>query len=216
MTRGDTPDRKLGFVVCTRQSRSNPPPINSSGQERPREHCQLIRWKSASRCATAIRGSKGGLLQPKASTQVPTKSLVNRVTGLNSCPSVPHDGFNLWFAPIASRFPTPFQQLGRGEFRCRMHRVGLVENHSTAAARTEDRPCAHGPAQLCREGCLPGAAAGAGAGFSKFYINNQNIILTDIEKKEWIAEKQDALNLNIKDNSVDVFICFRCLLRMFL
>jgi len=48
---------------------------------------------------------------------------------------------------------------------------------------------------------------GAGTGFSKFYINNQNIILTDIEKKEWIDEKQDALNLNIKDNSVDVFIC---------
>ena len=48
---------------------------------------------------------------------------------------------------------------------------------------------------------------GAGPGFSKYYINNQKIVLTDIIKFEWIDEKQDALNLNIEDHSVDAFIC---------
>ena len=47
---------------------------------------------------------------------------------------------------------------------------------------------------------------GSGPGFSRFYLSKK-IILTDIQENEWIDEKQDALNLNIPDNTVDVFIC---------
>lgn len=47
---------------------------------------------------------------------------------------------------------------------------------------------------------------GSGTGFSSFYLNKE-VILTDIEKREWIDEVQDALNLTMPDSSVDVFIC---------
>ena len=47
---------------------------------------------------------------------------------------------------------------------------------------------------------------GAGAGFSKFFIDSPNLILTDIIKYPWIDKEVDALSLPFEDNSVDVFI----------
>ena len=47
---------------------------------------------------------------------------------------------------------------------------------------------------------------GAGAGFSEFFIDN-DIILTDVVKREWIDLTIDALNPKIEDESVDVIIC---------
>ena len=47
---------------------------------------------------------------------------------------------------------------------------------------------------------------GAGAGLSKFFIK-EKIILTDIVKRNYIDKKIDALNIDVPDNSVDIFIC---------
>ena len=48
---------------------------------------------------------------------------------------------------------------------------------------------------------------GSGAGFSKSFIANKNLKLTDISGKPWIDQHIDALNLPFADGSVDVFIC---------
>ena len=47
---------------------------------------------------------------------------------------------------------------------------------------------------------------GAGAGFSKFFLE-KDIILTDVVKHNWIDMRIDALNPEIEDGSVDVIIC---------
>src|SRR5258708_5405908 len=47
---------------------------------------------------------------------------------------------------------------------------------------------------------------GAGPGFSREFIQNPNLILTDINKKPWIDEIADALALPYPDISVDVVI----------
>lgn len=47
---------------------------------------------------------------------------------------------------------------------------------------------------------------GAGAGFSQFYLK-QKIILSDVIKRDYIDEKIDAMDIQLPDNSVDVFIC---------
>ena len=48
---------------------------------------------------------------------------------------------------------------------------------------------------------------GAGAGFSKIILDDSRIILTDVEKNEWIDKQVDALDLPFEPDSVDVFIC---------
>jgi SAM-dependent methyltransferase len=48
---------------------------------------------------------------------------------------------------------------------------------------------------------------GAGAGFSKFYLANTNLLVTDIVNHDWVDQQVDALNLPFSDESVDVFIC---------
>ena len=47
---------------------------------------------------------------------------------------------------------------------------------------------------------------GSGAGLIEFFIN-EKILLTDVEMQEFIHKKIDALNIDLPDNSVDVFIC---------
>ncbi|MCX7978983.1 MAG: class I SAM-dependent methyltransferase [Bdellovibrionaceae bacterium] len=47
---------------------------------------------------------------------------------------------------------------------------------------------------------------GSGAGFSKFFIENPKLRLTDVSGKDWIDEHVDALNIPYKSDSVDVFI----------
>ncbi len=48
---------------------------------------------------------------------------------------------------------------------------------------------------------------GCGAGFSRFFIDHENMILTDVIKYEWVDEIVDALDLPFEPSSVDVFIC---------
>lgn len=48
---------------------------------------------------------------------------------------------------------------------------------------------------------------GAGMGVAKRFIKNQNIILTDVLDNPWIDRYLDAMNMDLDDNSVDVFIC---------
>lgn len=48
---------------------------------------------------------------------------------------------------------------------------------------------------------------GAGAGFSREFIKNNNLKLTDVLDSEWVDMKVDALNMPFADNSVDIFIC---------
>ena len=47
---------------------------------------------------------------------------------------------------------------------------------------------------------------GSGAGLIEFYLD-EKIILSDIKKREFIDKEIDALNINVADNSVDIFIC---------
>jgi len=47
---------------------------------------------------------------------------------------------------------------------------------------------------------------GSGAGLIEFFIK-EKILLTDVKMQEFIHKKIDALNINLPDNSVDVFIC---------
>tara|TARA_Y100001968_G_C19375131_1_gene727208 strand:+ start:493 stop:1251 length:759 start_codon:yes stop_codon:yes gene_type:complete len=48
---------------------------------------------------------------------------------------------------------------------------------------------------------------GCGAGFSKPFISNKNLSLTDVTDYEWVDLHIDALNLPFSANSVDAFIC---------
>ncbi len=48
---------------------------------------------------------------------------------------------------------------------------------------------------------------GCGAGLSKLFLETDKLILTDVEKHEWVDEIVDALNIQYPDYSVDVFIC---------
>lgn len=48
---------------------------------------------------------------------------------------------------------------------------------------------------------------GAGAGFSKFFIKNKNLKITDVSNHDWIDNYVDALELPFEKNSVDIFIC---------
>lgn len=48
---------------------------------------------------------------------------------------------------------------------------------------------------------------GSGPGFAKEYIENKNLILTDIESHSWLDETVDALSLPYAPESVDAFIC---------
>ena len=47
---------------------------------------------------------------------------------------------------------------------------------------------------------------GSGAGLIEFFIK-EKILLTDVKMQEFIHKKIDALNIDLPDNSVDVFIC---------
>ena len=42
---------------------------------------------------------------------------------------------------------------------------------------------------------------GCGAGFSKFFLENKDLILTDVLDNEWVDEHVDALNLPYADDS---------------
>lgn len=48
---------------------------------------------------------------------------------------------------------------------------------------------------------------GCGAGFSRFYLINPDLKLTDVSKHPWVDEYVDALNLPFPPNSVDNLIC---------
>lgn len=48
---------------------------------------------------------------------------------------------------------------------------------------------------------------GCGAGLSKQFIHNKNLILTDIAEHAWVDQYMDALDIDCPDESVDVFIC---------
>lgn len=48
---------------------------------------------------------------------------------------------------------------------------------------------------------------GAGLGMSRLFIENPNLVVTDITKYPWVDRQVDALNLPFESDSVDVFIC---------
>jgi len=48
---------------------------------------------------------------------------------------------------------------------------------------------------------------GCGAGFSRDFIKNKNLLLTDFNKHKWVDKEVDAMNLPFEKNSVDAFIC---------
>lgn len=48
---------------------------------------------------------------------------------------------------------------------------------------------------------------GSGAGFSREFIRNKNLKLTDVLDNEWIDMHVDAMNLEFEDDSLDVVIC---------
>ena len=48
---------------------------------------------------------------------------------------------------------------------------------------------------------------GAGLGMSRLFIDNPNLVVTDITKYPWVDRQVDALNLPFESDSVDVFIC---------
>jgi SAM-dependent methyltransferase len=48
---------------------------------------------------------------------------------------------------------------------------------------------------------------GCGIGFSKEFIDNPNVTLTDVLDNPWVDRYLDALNLDMDDDSVDVFLC---------
>ncbi len=48
---------------------------------------------------------------------------------------------------------------------------------------------------------------GCGLGVSKEFIRNPNIVLTDVINNPWVDRYLDAMNLDIPDDSVDVFVC---------
>lgn len=48
---------------------------------------------------------------------------------------------------------------------------------------------------------------GCGAGLSREFIDNPNLVLTDVTTYEWVDKYMDALNIDLPDDSVDVLIC---------
>lgn len=48
---------------------------------------------------------------------------------------------------------------------------------------------------------------GSGCGFSKEFIKNPKLKMTDVSGEAWIDMHVDALNLPFQPNSVDVFVC---------
>jgi len=48
---------------------------------------------------------------------------------------------------------------------------------------------------------------GCGAGLSKQFIRNDNLIMTDIAEHAWVDKYMDALNLDYPDGNLDVIIC---------
>lgn len=54
--------------------------------------------------------------------------------------------------------------------------------------------------------CHLGFEIGCGAGLSKFYIDNKNLLLTDYSDCNWLDQKVDALNLPYADSSYDFII----------
>ncbi|MGN0739659.1 MAG: class I SAM-dependent methyltransferase, partial [Treponema sp.] len=48
---------------------------------------------------------------------------------------------------------------------------------------------------------------GCGAGLSKQFIKNKNLLLTDVLENEWVDKYEDALNLDYSENSLDVILC---------
>ena len=48
---------------------------------------------------------------------------------------------------------------------------------------------------------------GCGAGLSKQFIINKNLLLTDVLDNEWVDRYVDALNIDYPDCSLDVLIC---------
>ena len=48
---------------------------------------------------------------------------------------------------------------------------------------------------------------GCGAGFSKDFIKNKNLVLTDFDKYEWVDKRVDAMNLPFEKNTIDALIC---------
>jgi SAM-dependent methyltransferase len=47
---------------------------------------------------------------------------------------------------------------------------------------------------------------GCGAGFSKVFIDNKNLKLTDVKLQDWVDLEVDALNMPFKDNSVGAIL----------
>lgn len=48
---------------------------------------------------------------------------------------------------------------------------------------------------------------GCGPGLSKFFIENKNLVLTDVLDNDWVDRHVDALNIDYPDESLDVIIC---------
>ena len=48
---------------------------------------------------------------------------------------------------------------------------------------------------------------GCGVGVSKKFLENPNVVLTDVLDNPWIDRYLDAMKLDMEDGSVDVFIC---------
>lgn len=48
---------------------------------------------------------------------------------------------------------------------------------------------------------------GCGMGVSKQFLKNPNVILTDVLENPWVDRFMDAMELDLEDDSVDVFIC---------
>lgn len=48
---------------------------------------------------------------------------------------------------------------------------------------------------------------GCGAGFSRLYLNAENLILTDYLMNEWVDVRADAMTPPFRPNSLDVIVC---------
>lgn len=48
---------------------------------------------------------------------------------------------------------------------------------------------------------------GCGAGLSEFFIETDKLVMTDVADYEWVDRYLDAMNIDVPEESVDVFIC---------
>lgn len=48
---------------------------------------------------------------------------------------------------------------------------------------------------------------GCGAGLSRNFINNKNLVMTDVSEHEWVDRYMNALDIDYPDESIDVIIC---------